>query len=336
MNSLQEGYDYYGDDWGGGWSGAMDSFYSSLKTVEPIKTDKEIDKEKDWTKPKITVKRKADIKEDKTDIANKFGILGEDEDNEDQWPPVSINRVQGGQSNGNINTAKKWKDKINYAAADKGIGKDIMKKERRNFDEMMSHSSCPKRRCCGDPADHCTKDRATKKDAAKMERRVRSYQDFNDKANKQKETLNPIKTIEPEGIHRITEDGMWEEIELAVDSGATESVAPPTLPETIPTVEGPASKRGVMYEVASGHQIPNEGEKRFQAVTEEGSDKKMVLQVCDVNQGLLSVIKMIKSGNRVVFDESGSYVESKTSGDRTWIRERGGMFIMKLWVKRPF
>ena len=77
------------------------------------------------------------------------------------------------------------------------------------------------------------------------------------------EMLNPIKTIEPNTINPMIEDGEWEEIELAVDSGATESVAPESLPASVPTVEGPASKRGVMYEVASGHQIPNEGEKKF-------------------------------------------------------------------------
>jgi len=148
--------------------------------------------------------------------------------------------------------------------------------------------------------------------------------------------LSPIKTIELETINTVTEDGQWEEIELAVDSGATESVAPPTLPETIATVEGPASKRGVMYEVASGHQIPNEGEKKFQALTEEGREKQMTLQVCDVTQGLLSVTKMVAAGNKVVFDNEGSYVENKMSGDRTWLREKNGMFIMKLWVRRPF
>ena len=87
---------------------------------------------------------------------------------------------------------------------------------------------------------------------------------------------------------------------------------------------------------ASGHQIPNEGEKRFSAVTEEGLEKEMTLQVADVNQGLLSVSKAMKAGNRVVFDEAGSYIESKRTGDKTWMRERNGMFIMKLWVKRPF
>ena len=32
--------------------------------------------------------------------------------------------------------------------------------------------------------------------------------------------LSPIKTIEPDNIKKVTTDGRWEEIELAVDSGA--------------------------------------------------------------------------------------------------------------------
>ena len=91
-------------------------------------------------------------------------------------------------------------------------------------------------------------------------------------------------------------DRRWEDIELAVDSGATESVVPNIMPESIKTIEGPASKRGVMYEVASGHQIPNEGEKKFTAVTEEGQERNLTVQVCDVNQGLLSVAKMRQAG----------------------------------------
>ncbi len=61
---------------------------------------------------------------------------------------------------------------------------------------------------------------------------------------------------------------LWEELELAVDSGATESVIPDSMPQQVPTVDGPAKKRGVEYEVANGDRIPNEGEKRFTATTE--------------------------------------------------------------------
>ena len=149
--------------------------------------------------------------------------------------------------------------------------------------------------------------------------------------------MSQIRTIEPDNLNRVTTDGRWEEIELAVDSGASESVVPQSLPVSVPTVDGPASKRGVMYEVASGHQIANEGEKRFCALAEEGVPKQLTLQVCDVNQGLLSVAKLVQAGNRVVFDEDdSSFIENKSSGERTWLKPRNGMYIMKLWVERPF
>ena len=140
----------------------------------------------------------------------------------------------------------------------------------------------------------------------------------------------------PESINKISEDGKWGEIELAVDSGANESFGPEDILQSVPTTESVASKKGVEYEVASGHMIPNEGEKIFKAVTREGGKKQVVLQVAEVNQGLLSVSKSIKAGNRVVFDSAGSYIENKVSGQKTWLEERNGMYILKLWVRRPF
>ena len=94
----------------------------------------------------------------------------------------------------------------------------------------------------------------------------------------------------------------------------------------MPTVEG----------AASGHRIPNEGEKRSQAMTAEGKQKKMVLQVAEVNQGLLSVSKATAAGNRVIFDEARSYIENKASGEKAWLKKKNGMYVLKLWVKRPF
>ena len=146
--------------------------------------------------------------------------------------------------------------------------------------------------------------------------------------------MRTILTIESDSINVFSEDGVWEEIEMAVDSGATESVANETLLSSVPTVPGPASKRGVEYEAANGARIPNEGEKRFEAVTGEGQTKKLVVQVCDVNQGLLGVSKATQANNRVVFDADGSYIENKESGEVTWLQEKKGMYMLRLWVRR--
>ena len=70
----------------------------------------------------------------------------------------------------------------------------------------------------------------------------------------------PLKTIEPHGINAVGEDE-WVEIDVAVDSGATETVmSEETLAGVIDITEGSACKRGVKYEVANGVEIPNLGE----------------------------------------------------------------------------
>ena len=76
---------------------------------------------------------------------------------------------------------------------------------------------------------------------------------------KQTECAKVLRAIEPEGLCVIGE-GEWECIELAVDSGATETVIGESMVSAVKTVEGPASRRGVVYEVANGETIPNLGE----------------------------------------------------------------------------
>ena len=149
------------------------------------------------------------------------------------------------------------------------------------------------------------------------------------------ERAKALRAIEPEGLCVIGE-GEWECIELAVDSGATETVIGENMVSAVKTVEGPASRRGVVYEVANGETIPNLGEKHFVAESEEGAKKSITAQVADVNKGLLSVRKIVAAGNRVVFD-TDSYIEDKQTGERMWLTEAQGMYMLKMWVKNgPF
>ena len=62
--------------------------------------------------------------------------------------------------------------------------------------------------------------------------------------------------------------------------------------------------------------------------------RSITAQVADVNTALLSVRKMIKAGHRVVFDDEGSYIEDKESGEWMELRDNGTMFILKLWCKK--
>ena len=57
-------------------------------------------------------------------------------------------------------------------------------------------------------------------------------------------------------------------------------------------------------------------------------------QVCDVNQPLLSVRRVVAAGNRVVFDDTGSYIENKKDGSKIWMGDSQGMYTPKMWIKK--
>ena len=44
---------------------------------------------------------------------------------------------------------------------------------------------------------------------------------------------------------------------------------------------------------------------------------------------------MNSMGHRVVFDQEGSYIQDKKTGEVIWLKEEGGMYMLKLWVKKP-
>ena len=62
--------------------------------------------------------------------------------------------------------------------------------------------------------------------------------------------------------------------------------------------------------------------------------RKMVAAVTEVDDALPSVSKVVKAGNRVVFDDSGSYIEHKISGEVTPRIEQRGLYKLKVWVPK--
>ena len=50
----------------------------------------------------------------------------------------------------------------------------------------------------------------------------------------------------------------------------------------------------------------------------------------------MSVKKMTGAGNRVVFDDEGSYIEHKKTGKKMWMKEEHNMYVLGLWVKTGF
>ena len=81
-------------------------------------------------------------------------------------------------------------------------------------------------------------------------------------------------------------DGGWEDIELAVDSGASETAINDEMLKAVQMQECVASRRGAEYEVANGVRIPNLGEKKFVGTSTEGIGRRLTVQVCDVSEPL--------------------------------------------------
>ena len=124
---------------------------------------------------------------------------------------------------------------------------------------------------------------------------------------------------------------------MAVDSGASETVLGEDMLTCMETKIGAAAKRGVEHEVANGVTIPNLGEKTFKFQTEEGAERRITAQVCEVNKGLLSVAKVVNAGNSLVFSRDGSYIEDDATGEGIGIKEENGMYMLSMWVKKaPF
>ena len=155
--------------------------------------------------------------------------------------------------------------------------------------------------------------------------------------NKKKGTIRarPIDTLK-----RIKEYGQlmaispeqWVELRLTVDSGAGESVVPPTDARNVPVEKG--ERTGCKYEVANGEVIVNQGEKRCAMVTEHTENpRQMNLQVSDVHKGLLSVIELVKKGQRVEFDADCSYIQDKSTGTCDTLVQTDDSFELVTWVK---
>ena len=153
-------------------------------------------------------------------------------------------------------------------------------------------------------------------------------------------TLTKSKTGEAGGnIAACSEDDTrkWKCISIAVDSGACDSViSPEELPAYTNRIrETKDSKSGNDFISASGDPIPNYGELTVPMFTRESTSRAMKFQAAGVAKPLGSVKRMIMAHHRVVFDEEGSFIENKLTGEINMLREEDGNFMLDVWVPPP-
>ena len=128
--------------------------------------------------------------------------------------------------------------------------------------------------------------------------------------------------------------GSWERVPVTVDSGAIDTVIPRRIAKGIMIKQTEASRNGLKYRSASGNAIVNEGEKNLKGYTNEANMVDMTAQVAEVTKPLGSVRAFVKAGNRVVFDNGGSFIQNKATGVKTAIEDRNGAYVFDLWIPR--
>ena len=137
---------------------------------------------------------------------------------------------------------------------------------------------------------------------------------------------------------KVGQFDMWELLPagITIDSGAAETVIPANVAAFYRCMPTAASEGGLEYQSATGEPIPNLGEKRLNLLLDDGSQRKMVMQVAaGVTKALGSVSRICSMGHKVVFDDDGSYIEHKATGTVTWLQQRDGVYVLDAWIAPP-
>ena len=120
-------------------------------------------------------------------------------------------------------------------------------------------------------------------------------------------------------------------LEVVVDSGAVQSVAPPGL---FPGRVEPSaiSKAGKTFRAANGSRIRNLGQIRVNFTSREGHRCSLPFQVAEVEHALLSVSHLARSGNKVELHDAGGRITNRATGRTMDLERRGGVYVLRLKV----
>ena len=125
----------------------------------------------------------------------------------------------------------------------------------------------------------------------------------------------------------------WKKVTTVMDSGAWDSVAPPSVAPKVAIEESPKSRRGSCYVTASAGRLPNMGQKALNAWTSEWKDVNVLYQIAEVSRPLTSVSATCDKGNVVVYTSQGGFIQNCEAGERTHFERNGGIYELDLWMR---
>ena len=134
----------------------------------------------------------------------------------------------------------------------------------------------------------------------------------------------------------------WEPLPypIIIDSGASASTLPKEWCQHVKLWETNESKSGQSFNAANGESIPNLGRRSVTLMSREGAIRDMKFEVCGVTRALGSVSQMCRAGHRAVFnppwESEGSYIEHVETGQKMWMIERDGIYLLDVRVAPEF
>ena len=120
------------------------------------------------------------------------------------------------------------------------------------------------------------------------------------------------------------------QLELTIDSGASENVIGPNAVTAVPITPSKGSTSGVKYVAANGKEMSNMGEQNIKVITEEGNGCNLHMQVTDVRRALMSVSRICDAGHEVRFGKCGGEIVHIESGQVTKFRRVDDVYRLKV------
>ena len=70
-------------------------------------------------------------------------------------------------------------------------------------------------------------------------------------------------------------------------------------------------------------------------VMREGTTRGMLMRAAPVSKPLASVKRICQAGHIAVFDEQGSFIVNKSTGEINWLRDDDGNYMLDAWIPPP-
>ena len=120
-----------------------------------------------------------------------------------------------------------------------------------------------------------------------------------------------------------------------MDSAASASVIPLDVADGYALEESEGSKADQFWTSATGELIPNLGQRTLACLTREGTIRSMTYQAAQVEKPLNAVCDLMRCKHTVVFDDEGSFMKNKETGEINWLRKENGNFMLDIWALPP-